>query len=212
MMPTTSKITISARIEPEDRVRADFYALFARLFFSPPDAGLLRVIGSAPLLDAEADAAALAIAWARLSAAARVMDPQAASDEYEALFGGVGHSALSLFGSFYAAAPGTGGGPFLVELRTALAGFGLGLREGQNVPEDHLSAVFETMRLLIQGNATVAPRDIEEQHRFFAGFIGAWCPACCAAISANAIANFYKVVAECMNAFVAIEDESFAIA
>ena len=42
-------------IEPEDRLRADFYALFARLFFAPPDADLLQTMGSAPLLSDEVD-------------------------------------------------------------------------------------------------------------------------------------------------------------
>ena len=68
------------RLEPEDRVRADFYALLASLYFSAPSHELLRIIGTAPLLAAEADSARLAVAWAKLSAAARVMDPDAAQD------------------------------------------------------------------------------------------------------------------------------------
>ncbi|MEO8136381.1 MAG: molecular chaperone TorD family protein [Betaproteobacteria bacterium] len=209
---SASTITFAKSLEPEDRIRADFYAIFARLFFSPPDADLLRVIGSAPLLDAEADAADLAISWAKLSAAARVMDPDAAQDEYEALFGGVGHSAVSLFGSFYVGGSTTGAGaPFLVDLRTALMELGLGLQQGQNVPEDHVAPVFETMRLLIEGGPGVEPRSIAEQKAFFTAFVAPWCAKCCTAIAQNSVANFYKVVAQSTNAFVAIEDESFAI-
>ena len=60
----TSRIDFRPALAPEDRLRADFYALFARLYFSAPDAELLRIIGTAPLLAEEADASGLAVAWA----------------------------------------------------------------------------------------------------------------------------------------------------
>jgi TorA maturation chaperone TorD len=210
---SASTIGFAPRLEPEDRVRADFYALLARLYFSAPDGQLLRTMGTAPLLAAEADSARLALAWARLSAAAGVMDPDAAHDEYEALFGGVGKSVISLFGSFYvgAHAPGSAG-QFLVELRAALADLGLGLQTGQSMPEDHLSALFETMRLLVEGNAAAGPRTVAEQLAFFKKFIAPWYAKCCSAIVETPIANFYKTVAECAHAFLEIEYESFAIA
>ena len=43
-------VAFAPAIEPEDQVRADFYALFARLFFAAPDAALLSTMGSAPFL------------------------------------------------------------------------------------------------------------------------------------------------------------------
>lgn len=209
---SASTIGFAPRLEPEDRVRADFYALLARLYFSAPDAQLLRMMGTAPLLAAAADSARLAIAWARLSAAARVMAPDAAHDEYDALFGGVGKSVISLFGSFYAGAHAPGSaGQFLVALRAALADLGLGLQTGQSMPEDHLSALFETMRLLVEGNAAAGPRTLAEQQAVFRKFIAPWYAKCCSAIAETPIANFYKTVAECTDAFLAVEDESFAI-
>lgn len=210
---SASTIGFVPRLEPEDRVRADFYALFARLYFSAPDAQLLHSMGTAPLLAAEADSVRLAVAWARLSAAARVMDPDAARDEYDALFGGVGKSVISLFGSYYAGAHAPGvAGQFLVELRTALADLGLGLQVGLSMPGDHLSALFETMRLLVEGNAVAGPRTLVEQQAFFRKFIAPWCAKCCGAKIETPIANFYKTAAECNDAFLAVEDESFAIA
>ncbi len=223
----SSPITFARQLEPEDRIRADLYAIFARLFFAPPDAELLHVIGNAPLLDAEADSAGLAIAWARLAAAARVMDIDAAHDEYEALFGGVGHSLVSLFGSYYvrtaanyaaATASGDGtttsgdGGPFLVELRGALADLGFGLQRGQSLPEDHLSPVFETMRLLIEGGPGIEPSSVDAQRKFFTTFVAPWVAQCCTAIVQSSVANFYKVVAQSAEAFMAVEDEQFAMA
>ena len=210
---STAAIGFVRPLEPEDRVRADFYALFARLFFAPPDAELLRTMGSAPLLDPEADAADFAIAWSRLAAAARVMDPDAAADEFEALFGGIGKSLISLFGSFYIGedAPGAGGN-FLVSLRASLAELGLGLKVGQTLPEDHICCVFETMRLLIAGDIEAGPHDITTQHSFFERFVAPWCTNCCVAIKQASVANLYKTVAECVEAFLAIELESLTIA
>ena len=211
-MPTAT-IGFVRLLEPEDRVRADLYALLARLFFGPPDAGLLRTMGSAPLIAEEADTSPLAIAWARLAAASRVMDPDAASDEYEALFGGVGKSLISPYASYHASAntPGAAG-QYLVDLRADLAGRGIALQEGQSIPEDHCAALFETMRLLIAGNDEIAPSPIEEQRAFFARFIAPFYAICCNAISQSSVANFYRIVAECSSAFLAIEDESLAIA
>lgn len=209
----TATISFAPAVEPEDRVRADLYALFARLYFSAPDDGLLRTMGNAPLLTSDDDASRLAITWARLAAASRVMDPEAAADEYDALFGGVGRSLISLFGSYYASAntPGTAG-QFLVDLRAELVNLGFALQSGQSTPEDHCSALFETMRLMITGDDDTPPRSVDEQLRFFKRFIGPWFSACCSAIRNSSVANFYRTVAECTEAFLAIEDESLAIA
>ncbi len=210
-------VNVVTRIEPEDRMRADFYAVFARLYFAGPDTGLLRMIGEAPLVDYESDFEAastpLAIAWARLAAAARVMDAEAATDEYDALFGGIGRSEISVFGAYYVGidAPGAGGN-FLVELREALSELQISPKVGQNTPEDHICAVFETMRLLIHGDGDARPRDIGVQSRFFRKFVGCWAPDCCAAICQSQLANFYRSVAECTNAFLAVESQSFEIA
>lgn len=206
-------VGFAATIDPEDRLRADFYALFARLFLGPPDAELLRMIGNAPLLDSEADDAPLAIAWAKLSAASRVMDPDAAADEFDALFGGIGKSEISLFGSYYVGEKEPAArGQFLVDLREALARLGLGLQAGRNTPEDHVSVLCETMRLLIAGSAMVRPRALDVQSEFFARFMAPWHADLCAAIAFSSLANVYTLVAECLSAFLAVENQSFEIA
>ena len=214
---TSAPVNLVARIEPEDRMRADFYALLARLFFARPDAELLRMMGNAPLLETDADGEAndapLAIAWARLSAAARVMDVDAAADEYDALFGGIGHSEISLFASNYVGdPPGTGATAFIVDLRAALAGLGIGLQSGQTLPEDHIAALLEAMRLLIAGSDSVPARDLVAQQQFFQRFIAPWQARCCTAIDLSRLANFYRTVAECTDAFLAMEKSAFEIA
>lgn len=209
-------MTFTPPLAPEDRMRADLYGLFARLLLAAPDADLLRAIGAATgEASGEAsgnggEAPPFATAWSKLAAASRAMDPGAAADEFDALFGGVGHSAISLFGSHYmqqeAAAE-----PLLVSLRAALAELGLGRQMGINLPEDHLAAVFESMRLLISGGPDVQPKDLAMQRFFFMRFVGAWVPRCGNAILMNAVANYYKAVAECLLHFISIEDESLAI-
>lgn len=75
-------------IEPEDQVRADFYALLATLFYRAPDEALLRAM----MLSAEPEGEAaddLAKAWAALAAASAVVSHDAVAEEYEAVFVGV---------------------------------------------------------------------------------------------------------------------------
>ena len=212
-MTGEANIAFARPVEPEDRVRADFYALFARLFFAPPDAGLLRTMGNAPFLSDEADAAPLATAWARLAAAARVMDPEAARDEFETLFGGVGKSMVTLYASYYASAntPGAAG-QYLVDLRADLGAKGIALLTGMGIPEDHCSALFETMRLLIAGSEEMPPASTAAEQAFYKCFISPFHATWCAAIMHQSVANFYRTVAECASVFLAIEDESLAIA
>jgi TorA maturation chaperone TorD len=175
------------------------------------------MMGNAPLLSGDLDVGVddtpLAIAWAKLAAASRVMDPAAAHEEYEALFGGVGKSAVTLFASAYASANSPGEATrFLVDLRADLVRRGIAMRHQSGVPEDHCSALFETMRLLIGGDGEISPAGLESQNSFFQRFIAPFYATWCAAIMHHSVANFYRAVAECVNAFLAIEDESLAIA
>ena len=212
-MSAQSTLGFVRPIEPEDRLRADFYALFARLFFAAPDAELLQTMGTAPLLSDEVDAAPLATAWARLAAAASVMDVEAARDEYETLFGGVGKSLVTLFASYYASHNTPGEATrYLVELRAALDANGIALKSDTGVPEDHCSAVFETMRLLIAGSDELPPATRDDGQAFYKRFIAPFHTTWCAAITHQSVANFYRAVAECAHAFLAIEDEAIAIA
>ena len=128
----------TAKLEPEDQARANFYALLARLFRGPPDAGLLRAIaGAPPLAPSESVAgdddlaADLATAWDALRSASASIDADAARDEYQALFIGVGRSEVSLYASHYL---GPQSGRPLAEIRAALAEQGLARRpDGERV-------------------------------------------------------------------------------
>jgi TorA maturation chaperone TorD len=196
-------------LAPEDRARADYYALLSRLYADPPDAELLRAIAqSSEGAGIEMAEQPLALAWAVLGAASAAMDPAAASEEYQELFIGVGQSAVSLHASAYVLHTGRNS---LVEIRAALARLGLGRQAGVNLYEDHLAAVCETMRVLIAGAPGVQPFSLAQQREFFGMHVRPWVFACCTAIKDCAIANYYRRVAEFTDSFMAIERDSFAI-
>jgi len=208
-MTAATPIGIVPKLEPEERLRADLYALFSRLFFAAPDAALLRLVAASPLVDRDTADSPFVRAWDRLCAACSAMDAEAAADEYDALFGGIGRSEISLFASRYVGedAPGAAG-TFLVDLRKALGNAGLGRKTGQNLPEDHVSAVLETMRFLIEHSSADA---LDGQRDFFVRFVAPWYVSCCNAISTCKLANFYRSVAESMREYLAVENESFDI-
>ncbi len=198
-------------LAPEDSARADFYALLGRLFACAPDASLLAAIAAAaplaPAADAE-NANGIAPAWQSLCAASAVADPVAVGDEFQALFVGVGQSAVSLYASHYL---GPQSGRPLAEIRATLAHLGLARRPASSEFEDHLSALLETMRLLVAGDAERRPTSIDEQRAFCERHLLPWAFDCCSAIGYCPIANYYRPVASFASCFLALERDSFAI-
>ena len=212
----SAAITLHHRLEPEDQARADFYALLARLYAGPPDAALLRAIAAAPPLGAVAhiddagDAAAgLPAAWDLLRAASEAMDADAAADEYNNLFVGVGKSEVNLHASH--AITGFMMEKPLADVRATLARLGLGRRAGVSLVEDHLAALFETMRILIAGQDDRRPASLAEQRALFEHHIADWVFPCCDAIMNSPVANYYRRTAQFTIAFMALERDSFAI-
>ena len=208
-------VSFQPRIAPEDQARADIYALLARLYADAPDAALLDAIArseplaAAPTAESATTAPCLPGTWDAVRMASAAMTADAAVEEYNALFVGVGKSEVNLHGSHWIA--GFMMDKPLVELREALARLGLAQKSGTTMLEDHLSALCETMRLLIAGNVHRSPSTIWEQRAFFERHIGPWVFGCCDAIGGNAIANYYRRVAQLTACFMALERDSFAI-
>ena len=103
---------------PEDGARAGYYALLARLFYSGPDTALLATIGGADEIAFGAEQSALADAWNKLSAAARVMEAEAARLEYDEILVGTGKAEVTPYASYYLA--DTGREKILARLRGEL--------------------------------------------------------------------------------------------
>ncbi len=204
---TASKLASYPALAEEDSTRAAFYALLGRLYTAAPDAPLLAAIGASDLWP-DPESNALADAWNRLVLASRVMDAEAAEQEYTDLFVGVGKAECDLHASHWM--PPAMRRP-LVAVRAELASLGLARKDASAVYEDHLGALCEAMRALIAGTAGTAPQTVAVQKTFFDGHLGGWVDRCCDAIRACPIANYYARVAEFTSSFVAIERDSFAI-
>ena len=201
-------IRFTHRLEPEDRARANFYAVIAALFADAPDAALLSAIARADSLP-DAESGSLPHAWNRLVQACQAMDPEAARQEYVDLFIGTGRSEVNLHASHWIS--GFMMEKPLVRLRDDLARLGLGRRPESTLLEDHLSALCETMRRLIEGGEDASPASVDTQRGFFVQHLLPWTIDCCAAIKEHSLANFYARVAEFTENFMAIERDSLAI-
>jgi TorA maturation chaperone TorD len=208
MQAVATPVTLHRTLAAEETARADFYALLGRLFQAAPDAALLRLLATASPMPAEGDPG-LGKAWQDLVNASSVMDAEAALDEYESLFGGVGKSAVSLYAGFYAGAAAIDHPR--VRIRADLAGLGLAPRDASSEPEDHFGAIFDAMRVLVAGGLGRGPATLQEQRRFFESHLQPALGGFLAALARAREANYYRRVAALAAAFLAIETESFQL-
>jgi TorA maturation chaperone TorD len=209
---TASLQTIALPLSEEDQARADFYALIARLMLAPPNAALLAALAAAEPIGADGLAEAgraLEDAWLKLTQAASVMDADAVSDEFAALFVSTGNPLINPNGSVYVA--GHLNDVPLVELRQDLVRLGIARARGVGEFEDHLGALCETMRVLITGAPGIERQPLEEQQHLFSAHIQPWYAACLHDIAAAEPANFYRVVAAFAGAFLGVEALAFAM-
>ncbi len=188
---------------PEDRARADFYALLARLFYAPPDDELLAGIACADELESEDATAGLALAWRDLKLACAASDEDAAQEEFDSVFVGVGKAEVSPYLGAYAVAAGSDNP--LVELRAFLADLGLARQTSVSEPEDHVAALCEVMRHLILEH----PGDLDLQRDFFANYVWPGGPAFCAAAAGSGSAVLYKAVARFALRYMELEHSAF---
>jgi TorA maturation chaperone TorD len=208
MQAVATPVTVHRPLAAEEAARADFYALLSRLFQSPPDAAVLSALAAAAPIDAEGDSR-LATAWQDLVRASSAMDSDAAFDEYDALYGGVGMAPVSLYAGFYAGAAAIDHPR--VRIRADLAGLGLAPREASTEPEDHFATLFDAMRVLVAGGAGRGPATVQEQRRFFESHLAPAFEGFLKATSSAPQANYYRRVAALAAAFLAIESESFEL-
>lgn len=192
----------------EDQARADFYGLFAHLLLAPPNAALLAALAAAEPV-AAAGEFALEDAWLKLTQAAAAVDAGAAHDEFAAMFISTGTPPLNPYASFYLT--GHLNDAPLAGLRHDLARLGLARARGVGESEDHLGALCETMRVLIQGGPGMPARGLDAQKAFFEAHLRPWYAACLADVAASPDANFYRVVAGVVDAFLSIEAQAFAV-
>ena len=192
------------QIAEEDRLRASWYSLLARLLAATADDEVLAVLRGLGDDDTE-----LGVALRALRATAGATSPGALEQEFFDLFVGVGQAELVPYGSYYL----TG---FLHEkplarLRDDMAKLGIARSEGVPESEDHIAALCDMMAGLITG-AFGAPADLATQRRFFDDHIGCWAPRFFENLEAAPSAAFYMPVGTLGRLFMAVESQAFEMA
>jgi TorA maturation chaperone TorD len=188
----------------EDRLRAGWYSLLARLLAAPADGEVLAV-----LRDLGDDDTELGAALRALKAAAEAASPGTTEQEFFDLFVGVGQGELVPYGSYYL----TG---FLHEkplarLRDDMATLGIARSEGVPESEDHIAALCDMMAGLITG-AFGVPADLATQRKFFDDHIGCWAPRFFENLEAAPSAAFFMPVGTLGRLFMAVESQAFEMA
>jgi len=190
-----------AALAPEDEARAAIYGLVARLFYAPPDEGLLGYIVNAKLL--EDNGGALALAWRELVEASRKAFPVMLENEHTELFVGTGRAEVTPYLSHYVIEHSTDNP--LVELRQQLKRWEIGRRQNTGEPEDHIAGICEAMRLAIAAQH----REEGEQRMFFETFLYRGGVKFCDAVLAAPKSVFYRRVATFTRAFLELEQQAF---
>ncbi|GLR79374.1 molecular chaperone TorD family protein [Azospirillum oryzae] len=200
--------TVSPAVAEEELLRAQVYALLARLLARAPDAAFLTVLSE--LVGEGGDFGA---ALDQLADAARGSDPAAVEEEFTTLFIGVGGSERTPYGSFYLT--GFLNEKPLAELRADMARLGIARADGVTEPEDHIAALCEMMAGLIAGE--FAPEEggtagLDAQRAFFDRHIGSWAGRFFADLETSPSARFYRAVGAVGRSFLAVEARAFDLA
>jgi len=202
---TAAPITFATADDSEELARAELYGLLARLWLAPPDAPLLQQFAVVVTQAPEAGAL-LEEPWLQLVAALRATALQAAAEEHQALFQGVGKPEVFVYGSYYLA--GFLNEKPLATLRTDLAALGLAGDTSRGETEDHVACVFEVMRYLIAGD-DIAVCNLEQQRRFFRAHVQPWVGDLCATVEAHPRACTWRAIAAFTQAFIGVETQAF---
>lgn len=204
MSVVQERMTPAPELAPEDRARAEHYAVLSRLFASAPDADFLQNLAAlaASLGNAESP---LGFAWQGIGEAVLAASVDALDEEYTQTFLTIGRPEVMLFGSFYMA--GFMMEEPVVQLRDDLAELGLGRRFGITESEDHIAALCDVMRHLIVTGPD-AP-GLARQQLFFARHLAPWVDTLADALEKSQSATFYSRTAPLLRAFFDVERLAF---
>ncbi|WP_119166428.1 TorD/DmsD family molecular chaperone [Algihabitans albus] len=203
-MAQVAETSLDREIAEEDRLRADWYGLLARLLGDAPDRALLDRI--AELGGGEGELGETLTVLAR---AAQAADAAEVRQEYFDLFVGIGQGELVPFGSYYLT--GFLHEKPLAKLRQDMRRLGLARADDVKEPEDGIASEMEMMAALITG-AFSAPADLSAQRAFFERHIAVWAPRFFEDLEAAKAARFYMPVGTLGRLFMAIEAQAFEMA
>lgn len=191
-------------VAEEDRLRAHWYALLARLLSVSPDQGTLQFMRGL-----RGDETTLGQGVKALAAAARGATAAQAEQEFFDLFIGVGRGELLPYASYYLT--GFLNEKPLAALRADMAMLGIARISQVKEPEDHIASLCEMMAGMITG-AFGDPVDLARQQEFFARHIGNWAPRFFEDLEAAKSAALFMPVGTIGKEFMAIESQAFEMA
>lgn len=191
-------------IAEEDALRADLYDFLGAFLAGPPSADLLARAAGLSGDDSDIGKGVKALA-----AVARAITPEAARQEFEALFIGLGRGELLPYASYYMT--GFLNEKPLAALRNDMAGLGVKRSPTVYEPEDNIASLCEIMAGLIRGRFLSAA-DLAEQKRFFGKHVAPWAGHFFSDLEGARNSVLYAPVGAIGKAFMAIEKEAFRLA
>jgi len=189
-------------VDSEDHLRSRVYGLLARLLGNVPGPDTLELLS---LVDGQsADGDTLGLAWRDLCAAASEATPQSLSDEFHALFVGLGRGELVPHGSWYM----TG---YLMErplaaLRQDLSQLGFEREDSVKEPEDHAAILCDVMAALTADDSGF---DAATRADFFRRHMAPWMGRFFEDLTTAKAAGFYRSVGHFAKLFIEIEQQFY---
>ncbi|WP_299909697.1 molecular chaperone [uncultured Paracoccus sp.] len=193
----------AATIDPDEKMRADFYDFLAGFLARPPSAEWLAAAAAL-----QGDESPMGRAIDALARVAAHSTPRAAEREFNALFIGLGRGELLPFASVYL----TG---FLNEkplalLRRDMAVLGIHRADDVFEPEDNIASLMEMMAGLIEGRFG-APAGLQSQRDFFSRHIAPWAGPFFSDLEAAKGSVLYAPIGQIGRLFIEIEKEAFRL-
>jgi TorA maturation chaperone TorD len=188
-------------VPEEDRLRAQFYGILARLLTSPPTEDLLEI-----LRDLEGDDTPMGEALGTLAYEAAKISLEDAQDEFNTLFVGMVRGELMPYASVYLT--GFLHEKPLADLRSDMELFGIVRSDDLSEPEDQIGVMCEMMHGLITG-AFGAPRDVSEQKQFYEAHISTWVSKFFSDLEKTKSAVLFRPVGTVGRLFFEVEDSAF---
>ncbi|MGC9421598.1 TorD/DmsD family molecular chaperone [Vibrio sp.] len=180
-------------MEQADAMRADIYLLLAALFRRAPNQQQKEFLAE---LEVEGGTSVISQAWLNVANAARQSDLNQLEEEYQTVFIGIGRGEVVPFASWHMT--GSLMEKPLAELRQHMAELGLSRNDVVKEPEDHISALCESMAFLITESS-------DHQQPFFNRHIAPWFVKLAQQIEQAAHAHFYRAIGALMQAFFYLE-------
>ena len=186
--------------------RAAAWRILAAPLTAAPDAETLSRCAKLGEFSREAAADDCARTLRGLAEAAAQTETEAAADDYQDLFIGLGRGKVVPYGSWHIS--GALMDRPLARLRGDLRALGFARTPQTREPEDHAGALCETMAMLAADDSALS---FAAQKKFFDAHAAPWLGGFFAEVSAAAETPFYRALGEFGGAFLAFESRYFSM-